>query len=79
MVHNLVCIGQEESGHLPGHGDRGYQPAFQVVEGLGLLVFAQGPLVQMNPTVHCTLLLRSELETLQFAKSHILLPDRFTS
>ena len=45
VVNNLVHFGQEESGHLPGCGDRGYQPEFQVVERLGLLVPAQGPLV----------------------------------
>ena len=72
VVRNLVCIGQEESGCLPGRGDGGYQLAFQVVERLGLLVPAQGSLVQPYPTVHCTLLLRDEFETIQFAESHIL-------
>ena len=72
VVHNLVSFRQEESGCLPVRGDGAYQPAFQVIERLGLLVPAQGPVVQPYPTFHCTLLLRREFETLQFAESHIL-------
>ena len=72
MVSNLVCIGQEESRRLPGRGNGGYHPAFQVIERLGLLVPTQGPLVQPYPTVYCTLLLQDEFETIQFAESHIL-------
>ena len=57
----------------------GLVPALGAIPGAFPIVGAVPRLVQPYSTVHCTLLLQCEFETLQFVESQILWLDRLTS